>query len=123
MSKKVAIPINEHGELEGHFGHTRSFALYSIVDNAITNKEILTPPPHAPGVSPKWLNKNGVTDILASTMGERAKKILDHFEISVHLGTPLLNADDVIKSYLADELVFNEELCKHHHHHHGKDNS
>ena len=117
MIKKVAIPINENEVLEGHFGQTRSFAIYQIVDGIITTKEKLTPPPHAPGVLPKWINQNGVTELLASTMGERAKKILDYFNVEVHLGTPALPADELMEKYLAGKLEFNDQLCDHHHHH------
>jgi len=74
MIRKIAIPINENEMLEGHFGQTRKFAIYQVENDKITAKEMLTPPPHAPGVLPKWINENGITELLASTMGERAKK-------------------------------------------------
>ncbi len=118
MNRKVAIPINENEVLESHFGHTQSFVFYQLEDNKIAAKEILTPPPHAPGVLPKWLNENGITEILASTMGERAKKILDYFNIEVNLGTPTMAADELMEKFLAGKLEFDPKLCDHHHHDH-----
>ena len=117
MNKKIAIPINENEILESHFGQTRAFVFYSVANNYITNKEILTPPPHAPGVLPKWIHQNGVTVLLASTMGERAKKILDYFNVDVQLGTPALLADVLIERFLAGKLDFDPHLCDHHSHH------
>ncbi len=118
MNGKVAIPVNENEMLESHFGQTRLFAVYQVEDDKITAKELLTPPPHAPGVLPKWINENGVSELLASTMGERAKKILDHFNVNVHLGTPALPADELMEKYLAGKLEFDGQLCAHHHHDH-----
>ena len=117
MDEKIAIPVNENEMLEGHFGQTKAFAIYNIENNKISAKEVLTPPPHAPGVLPKWINSNGVTDLLASTMGERAKKILDYFNVEVHLGTPTMAADEIVEKFLAGKLEFDPKLCDHHHHH------
>ena len=124
MNKKIAIPINENEILEGHFGQTKAFAFYNIESNKIIAKEVLTPPAHAPGVLPKWIHQNGATHLLASTMGERAKNILDYFNVEVHLGTPQMAADKIIKLFLAGKLEFDPKLCDHHHHHeheHGHD--
>ncbi len=117
MNKKIAIPINENEILEGHFGQTKAFAIYKVENNKITAKEILTPPPHAPGVLPKWINENGVNELLVSTMGERAKKILDYFNVAVYLGSPAMTADELMAKFLAGELEFDPQLCDHHHDH------
>ena len=117
MDEKIAIPVKENEMLESHFGQTRSFAIYQVENDKITAKEIFTPPPHAPGVLPKWINQNGITVLLASTMGERAKKILDYFNVDVHLGTPPMAADEIIEKFLAGKLEFDPKLCDHHHEH------
>lgn len=117
MNRKIAIPINEDEMLESHFGQARLFAVYQVENDTITVKEILTPPPHAPGILPKWINENGATVLLASSMGERAKKILDYFNVEVFLGTPVLAADKLIEKFLAGKLEFDPQLCDHHHHH------
>ncbi len=121
MNKKIAIPINENQMLESHFGQTKAFAIYSIENEKVTSKVVLTPPPHAPGVLPKWINQNGVEILLASTMGERAKKILDYFNVEVYLGAPAMLADELIEKFIAGKLEFDPHLCDHHHdheHHH-----
>lgn len=118
MNAKVAVPINEDGVLESHFGQTRLFAIYVVNDNEIESKESLTPPPHAPGVLPKWLRENEVTDVLVNSMGERASKILSHFNVNVMLGAPVLPADELVRGFLDNSIEFTNELCLHEHHHH-----
>lgn len=118
MNKKIAIPVNENGLLEGHFGHTRLFAIYNVSEGKTGAKSIETPPPHAPGVLPKWLHEKEVTDVIAGSMGERAQKILKHFNIQVHLGAPELPADDLSKGFLDNTIEFSDELCRHEHHEH-----
>ncbi len=118
MNKKVAIPINENEVLEGHFGQTRLFAIYLVKDGKIESKETLTPPPHAPGVLPKWLRENEVTDVLVNSMGERASKILSHFNVNVMLGAPVLTSDEIVQGFIDNTIEFTNELCLHEHHHH-----
>ena len=117
MDIKIVVLVNENETLEGHFGQTKAFAFYTIDNDKIISKEVVTPPPHAPGVLPKWIHQNGATHLLASTMGERAKKILDYFNVEVHLGTPPMAADEIIERFLAGKLEFDPKLCDHHHHH------
>jgi len=118
MNAKIAIPINENGVLESHFGQTRLFAIYEVKDSKIESKNTLTPPPHAPGILPKWLRENEVTDVLVNSMGERASKILNHFNVKVMLGAPVLTADELVDGYLNNTIEFTNELCLHEHHHH-----
>lgn len=122
MNKTVAIPVDENGVLERHFGQTRLFDIYQILDNSVVKKETLTPPPHAPGVLPKWLVTNNVTDVLVFTMGERANKILEHFDIRVFLGAPVINSDEIVQGFIADTIEFSAELCHQHHEHHHEHN-
>ncbi len=117
MEKKIAIPVKENGILESHFGHTRLFVIYQIKDDKIESKEILTPPPHGPGVLPKWLREKEVTDVIVFTMGARASKILDHFNIKVHLGAPEISTDELVKGFLENSIEFSADLCHHDHHH------
>jgi len=58
---KIAIPL-ANGKLTLHFGHCEQFAL---VDVEVQNKKIikrtdLIPPPHEPGLLPKWLAEHNV---------------------------------------------------------------
>ena len=67
---KFAIPLAE-GKLTAHFGHCQEFALIEVENNEIKNKETLIPPPHEPGVLPRWLHEMGTDVIIAGGMGGR----------------------------------------------------
>ncbi len=34
--KRIAVPINEEGMLDSHFGHCKYFAIIDVEDNKIT---------------------------------------------------------------------------------------
>ena len=57
---KIAIPMAE-GRLCMHFGHCEQFALVEVdeANKVVTSTSYLTPPPHEPGVLPRWLHEQG----------------------------------------------------------------
>ncbi|MBW2590661.1 MAG: ATPase, partial [Deltaproteobacteria bacterium] len=73
---KFAIPLAE-GKLTAHFGHCQEFALVEVQENEVKNKEILVPPPHEPGVLPKWLHEKGANVIIAGGMGAMAVNLFN----------------------------------------------
>ncbi|HSO86988.1 MAG TPA: NifB/NifX family molybdenum-iron cluster-binding protein [Draconibacterium sp.] len=123
MNKKVAVPADENGVLEGHFGHCQFFEIFEIADNQIISHEKLVPPPHEPGVLPKWLAGNGVTDVLAGGIGDGALKILAYKNINVFKGVPALPVAELIEKFLNGTLELSDNSCnddhhEHEHHHH-----
>ena len=70
---KIAIPLTEN-VLCAHFGLCEQFGIYVIEDNKIVETRLLVPPPHQPGVLPKWLQEQGVDVIIASGMGGEGSK-------------------------------------------------
>ena len=83
--KKIAIPL-ENGQLCSHFGHCQQFALINVDNNTIVSEELITPPPHEPGLLPGWLAQRGVTDIIAGGMGQRAISLFNEQNIKVKRG-------------------------------------
>ena len=63
---RYAVPLAD-GQLALHFGHAAQFAIIDYDDEtkSITKNDIHTPPPHEPGVLPKWLHDLGVNIIIA----------------------------------------------------------
>jgi hypothetical protein len=61
---KFAIPIAD-GKLTAHFGHCKEFAMVEVEEKQILNTEMLDPPPHEPGVLPRWL-KTTLTPVATS---------------------------------------------------------
>lgn len=109
---KFAIPIAD-GRLSLHFGHSKEFAIIDVENGGISSKEVLEPPPHEPGVLPKWLNDKGVNVIIAGGMGHKAKDFFSQYGIEVVVGAMAQPPEDLVKSYLSKTLVTGPNACDH----------
>lgn len=111
---KIAIPVAE-GKLSLHFGHCQHFALVTVDDEtkAVTGQELLDPPPHEPGVLPRWLHEQGADLILAGGMGSRAQMLFADNQIQVVTGCPPASPEELIAAYLDDSLATGENTCDH----------
>jgi predicted Fe-Mo cluster-binding NifX family protein len=109
---KFAIPL-ANGKLTAHFGHCREFALIEVAENKITDKQILTPPPHEPGVLPDWLHELGADVIIAGGMGQRAVSLFNEKGIKVIIGAPELEPEALVASYLDNTLMTGDNICDH----------
>jgi len=109
---KIAIPLAE-GRLTAHFGHAAEFAIVHVENQEIKDKELLTPPPHEPGVLPRWLQELGVDVIIAGGMGQKALGLFGENGIKVVTGAPSLTPEELVHQYLANSLVTGENVCDH----------
>ena len=109
---KFAIPLAQ-GKLTAHFGHCQDFAIIEVENNQIKNKEILVPPAHEPGVLPRWLHELGANVIIAGGMGQRAVDLFTQNSISVVIGAPSLEPEELVKSYIENSLVTGDNICSH----------
>lgn len=110
--KKIAIPVSQ-GKLALHFGHCREFHFFAIENDAIGEPEVLSPPPHAPGVIPEWVSKQQATDIIAGGMGQRAIDIFNQKGVNVYVGAPSKDPRKVVEEFLSGELETQANLCDH----------
>ena len=109
---KFAIPLAD-GKLTAHFGHCKEFAIIDADENGVKNKEIQVPPPHEPGVLPKWLQEKGTNVVIAGGMGQRAQALFAEKGISVVVGAPVAVPEVLVESYLNNTLVSGENICDH----------
>ena len=109
---KFAIPLAE-GKLTAHFGHCQEFALVEVEDNQIKGKETLVPPPHEPGVLPRWLHEQGTDVIIAGGMGAMALDLFAQNGIKVMIGAPTLTPEELVEQYLDDSLQTGANVCDH----------
>lgn len=111
---RIAIPVNE-GTLCQHFGHCHTFVVIDADDTSkqITNREDLTPPPHEPGVLPKWLSEVGVHVIIAGGMGQRAQQLFVQSGIEVVIGASSGTPEELVSAYLQNTLKTGENICDH----------
>lgn len=111
---KIAIPLVQ-GQLSLHFGHCEKFAVIDTDDNSneITSREDLTPPPHEPGVLPKWLGDMGVNIIIAGGIGQRAQQLFAQNGIKVVIGASSGTPEELVTAYLQDTLKTGDNICDH----------
>ncbi|MFW5829588.1 MAG: NifB/NifX family molybdenum-iron cluster-binding protein [Planctomycetota bacterium] len=111
MTTCIAIPI-ANDRVSGHFGHADRFAFVTIDDDQQTTR-FLTPPPHAPGVLPRWLADNGAQVVIAGGMGPKAVQLLEQAGIHCLLGVPDLSIDEAIQRYRQEQLPTGQVQCNH----------
>jgi len=109
----IAIPVAE-GVLCQHFGHCQQFAVLKVDPDSkeIIKSEMLTPPPHEPGLMPKWLEQLGCNMIISGGMGGRAIGMFQQKGIGVICGAPSQKPEDVALAYLNGELVTGNNTCE-----------
>ena len=111
---KIAIPL-VNGALSLHFGHCDQFAILDIADDGatITGRVDLTPPPHEPGVLPRWLGEQQVNVIIAGGMGQRAQQLFarttSRSSSEPRPGTP----EELATAYLQNTLATGANICDH----------
>lgn len=111
---KIAIPTAE-GKLCMHFGHCQSFAILDVdeAEKTITHREDLIPPPHEPGVLPKWLGEQKVNIIIAGGMGQRAQQLFAQQNIKTMVGAPSATPEEVVTSFMNESLQCGTNACDH----------
>jgi len=109
---KYAIPVTE-GVLSMHFGHCEQFALFDVEGKKIVKQEMITPPPHQPGLLPPWLAERGVTAVIAGGMGQRALDLFSQAGITVTTGAPAEDPKAVLEKHLDGKLVVVGNVCDH----------
>ncbi len=115
---KIAVPIaNEL--LCMHFGHCEEFAILEVDEAAksILKCEKLTPPPHEPGVIPRWIAGLGVQMVIAGGMGPMAQQLLGAQGIQVLSGASPAAPEELVKAWLDGKLVCGANVCDHGHGH------
>jgi ATP-binding protein involved in chromosome partitioning len=107
-----AVPVSG-GKLCAHFGHCEQFAIIETEKGEIKNHSLHTPPPHEPGVLPKWLHEKGANVIIAGGMGARAQQFFTEMGIKVVIGAQSDSPEDLARKYLSDTLVTGANICDH----------
>lgn len=109
---KFAIPLAE-GVLCNHFGHCQQFAIVTVEGGKIVEKDLMTPPPHEPGVLPSWLQGLGVSVVIAGGMGGRALNLFSQNGIRVITGAPNLHPEMLVGQYLNQTMQIGPNVCDH----------
>lgn len=110
----IAIPLSR-GKLSLHFGHCEQFALLDVDEQAkqVRARRDVTPPPHEPGLLPRWLAQQGAHTIIAGGMGQRAQALFTQHNITVVVGAPADTPEHIAEAYLNGTLTTGENACDH----------
>ncbi len=111
---RIAVPLVQ-GKLSLHFGHCEQFAIIDVDSSSknILSQELVEPPPHEPGVLPKWLSGLHVELIIAGGIGQRAQQLFAQNNIDVVVGAPDNETQELVSQYLAGKLQSGENICDH----------
>ena len=111
---KIAVPVAD-GKLNTHFGHCALLALIDTDDAAktIVARTDVVPPPHEPGLLPRWLAEKGAQMIIAGGMGQKAQQLFSERGITVIVGAPCETPENLVKAYLSGSLVSGVNVCDH----------
>ncbi|MDH7499145.1 MAG: NifB/NifX family molybdenum-iron cluster-binding protein [candidate division NC10 bacterium] len=111
---RIAIPVDK-GHLSPHFGHCESFALIDVdvEKKEILQKQMISAPPHQPGLLPRWLHDQGAQLVIAGGMGARAQGLFAEQGIRVIVGASSKTPHDLVVSFLQGTLKTGENVCEH----------
>ena len=111
---KIAIPLAA-GQLCMHFGHCETFALVEVDEHTkeVSKTITLQPPPHQPGVLPRWLYEQGASVIIAGGMGQRAQQLFAQNGIEVVIGASAQPPEQLVEAYVNNALQTGENICDH----------
>jgi predicted Fe-Mo cluster-binding NifX family protein len=98
-----------------HFGHCEKFVFVEVdaAAKSVIGMSEAVPPPHEPGVLPKWLHEQQVNVIIAGGMGMRAQQFFNEYGIEVVVGAPAEKPDTVALNWVNGTLVTGGNVCDH----------
>ena len=114
---RIAIPCEDERGLNSnvsmHFGRSRYFVIVDVVDNKITNVEVVQTPfeDHVPGQIPRFLYSLGVDTVICYGMGVRARMFLESMGIKVITGA-YGRVKDILEGFLQGTLIIDQEWDK-----------
>ncbi len=111
---RIALPIASN-KLCQHFGHCESFAMIDVdkEGKTITNSELISAPPHQPGLLPGWCEEKGAELIIAGGMGQRARMMFNQHNIEVIVGAPSESPEALVTKFLTGVLKTGINTCDH----------
>ena len=115
---RIAVTY-ENGNVFQHFGHTEHFKLYDIEDGQIRKEEIVDTDGNGHGMLAGFLKTAQVSALICGGIGNGAQSALSEAGIQLYAGVTG-PADEAVKAFLEDKLIFDPAPhCDHHEEHHG----
>jgi predicted Fe-Mo cluster-binding NifX family protein len=114
INMKIALPVS-NGVLCMHFGHCDEFAIIEVESDkkTIIGNKSVTPPPHEPGLLPRWLQEMEINLVIAGGMGMRAQQLFSQAGVEVIVGAQAKRVEELVKDYLEGNLKTGVNACDH----------
>lgn len=116
---RIAVTY-DNGQIYQHFGHTKQFKVYDIVDGAVASTQIVDTNGSGHGALAGFLGNLHVDAVICGGIGGGAQNALANANIQLYGGVSG-EADQAVAALLAQTLNYSPDVtCSHHgeHHHH-----
>ena len=116
---KIAVPVTKENQIDGHFGHCESYAVFTITDKKEIENIKRVQSPQGCGCKSdiaSALGSDGVTIMLAGGIGGGAINVLNSSGIEVIRGCSG-DATEVVKLYLSGLVADSGSSCHQHENH------
>lgn len=113
---KIAIPTQDNGLIDNHFGHCQFYTIYTVSDEKKVIGITTLPSPKGCGCKSNiasTLQEIGVSVMLAGGIGQGAINKLNEHNIEVVRNCTGL-VDELIVNYLAGKVIDSGDVCNHH---------
>ncbi len=112
---RIAVTY-DNGEVFQHFGHTESFKIYEVENNAVTESRVVTPSGGGHGALAGFLLSEGVDTLICGGIGAGAQNALKQAGIALYGGVTG-SADDAVQKLISGNLEYSPDIqCGHHGH-------
>lgn len=107
--KRVAIPVfDDH--LSEYFGECRSYEIVEVDNKILKRKFIELPLGIAITDLPEWLEKLGVTDVIAYKVNKQIISMFASKKVNLFVGIALQSPEKLIDDYLNGKLESDENI-------------
>lgn len=117
---KIAVPVTSNNQIDSHFGHCESYAVFTVSDNNQIEDMQTIKSPQGCGCKSNIASvfaENGVTIMLAGGIGGGAINVLNNHGIEVVRGCAG-DAKEVVNLYITGAIKDSGSSCKAHEEHH-----
>lgn len=109
--KRVAIPI-VNNKLSEDFGACSFYELFEIKDGIVFKNTIKVPELLKPMELPTWLEKLGVTDVIAYRVKKEIISLFASRKVNLFVGVPLHSSKKIIDDYLHGKLESDKKIIE-----------
>ena len=107
--KRVAIPIKDN-TLSDYFGTCNFYEIFEIEGESILKKAHVIPSGITAMELPKWLQKQGVTDVIAYKVDRNIISLFASKKVNLFVGVPVNKTQKLIDDYLNGKLESDKNI-------------